>query len=68
MAKAPTTGSMRNWNPGAGGADAESKKAKLFSTEAKDHAESINGTNELKEHVGKGGTPKGPFGMKGREF
>lgn len=68
MANAPREGSIAGWNPGNGGADAESKKAKFFSTEAHDAKDTMNATNDLKPHSGKSGTPKGPFGQKGKEF
>ena len=60
-------GSVANWNPGAGSTTPD-RNAKLFSTEASDNKDAINGTNELKEFVKPGGKPKGPFGLQGREF
>lgn len=41
---------------------------KLFSTEAYERPEAVSAKNELKEFVGGKGTPKGPFGLKGKEF
>lgn len=64
----PKPGSMKNWDAGQGGGSNEAKKAKLFSTEASDAKDTMTGTNEQKEFVGKSGTPKGPFGLKGKEF
>lgn len=66
MASKPPVGSIKNWNPGQGGSD--NNTAKLMSTEAKDSVETMNATNEQKEWVGGNGTPKGPFGAKGKEF
>lgn len=57
---------MADWDPGQGGSD--DKKAKLFSTEARDAKDTMTGTNELKEFRGGKGVPKGPFGAKGKEF
>lgn len=57
---------MANWNPGPGGA--EKSNAKLFSTEAKDSPAAVTGSNELKQFEGKARKPKGPFGLKGKEF
>jgi len=61
-------GSMKNYNPGPGKGCDEGKKAKFFSTEAKDAPDTMTGSNELKEFSGKKGTPSGPFGKKGKEF
>lgn len=57
---------MKNWDPGQGGSS--DNRAKLFSTEAHDAKDTMTGTNEQKEFVGGKGTPKGPFGAKGKEF
>lgn len=43
-------------------------KEKLFSTEAYERPEAVNAKNELKEFVGGKGTPRGPFGKKGKNF
>lgn len=43
-------------------------KEKLFSTEAYERPEAVSAKNELKDFVGGKGTPKGPFGKKGKEF
>ena len=59
---------MKNWDPGQGGMDPDSKRSKFFSTEAHDGPDVMNTTNEQKEFVGKNGTPKGPFGKQGKEF
>lgn len=59
---------IANWNPGAGGVDSDAKKVKLFSTEAQDDPATMNATNEQKRWVGKGGKPKGPFGIRGQQF
>lgn len=61
-------GNLDDWNPGAGGADSPSKMAKLMSTEAKDDADCITGTNKLERFQGKPTKPKGPFGTQGQEF
>lgn len=66
--KKPPVGSISDWNPGPGSGSDESKKAKLFSTEASDAKDTMTGTNEQKPFFGKSGTPKGPFGSKGHEF
>lgn len=60
-------GSVANWDPGAGSTSRE-VNSKLFATTASDNKDAINGTNELKEFIKSGGTPKGPFGLKGKEF
>lgn len=62
--------SVRNWSPGsAGGASKrDSVEDKLNNPNAKDAKDTMTGTNELKEFVGKSGTPKGPFGQRGKEF
>jgi hypothetical protein len=59
---------IANWQPSPGGVDADSKKAKLFSTEAHDAPETTTANNELKRWVGSGGKPKGPFGVRGQQF
>ena len=59
-------GGLDNWDPGQGGADAPSKKAQLFSTQASDGKDTMTGTNELKRMTGKSGKPKGPFGAQER--
>lgn len=61
------TGSVSNWDPGQG-ATTRSNNDPAMSTEAKDHKDTCNATNELKQFVGKSGKPKGPFGVQGREF
>jgi hypothetical protein len=43
-------------------------REQLFATDAKDQADNISATNEQKAFVGKGGKPKGPFGLQGKEF
>lgn len=68
MSQKVPTSDFANWNPGAGGVDSDSKKAKLFSTEAHDSAETMNGTNELKRAQGRKTTHKPPFGVKGQMF
>lgn len=60
--------SVGSWNPGPGKGPDAAAKAKLFSTTASDHKDSISGTNEQKPFLGKSGKPPGPFGVKGREF
>lgn len=57
-----------NWDPGAGGMDAPAKKAKLFSTEAHDSVETMNGTNKLERAVGKKTPHGGPLGVRGQQF
>ncbi len=64
----PKRGSVSDWDPGAGKGRNQGDIDKLMSTEAKDNSDAINGTNELKAFKGKGGKPKGPFGLKGKEF
>lgn len=64
----PKSGSVANWDPGSGGDSHDAKRAKLLSTEASDGKDTMTGTNEQKPFVGGSGTPKGPFGMKGKEF
>ena len=66
MPKNPT-GSVANWNPGAG-STSPTKNTALMNTEARDNKDSINATNELKEFVGGNGKPKGPYGLQGKEF
>lgn len=66
MPKNPT-GSVANWNPGAG-STTPTKNSALMNTEAKDNKDSINATNELKEFVGGKGKPSGPYGLQGKEF
>lgn len=68
MANKPPVGSLANWNPGSGSIDSDSKKSKLFSTEAHDAPDTMNATNEQKAFVGGKGTPKEPYGSKGKEF
>lgn len=41
---------------------------KLLGTEAKDNPDALNGTNELKNFVGKKGAQSEPLGIRGREF
>ena len=61
------TGSMKNWNPGAGKGKNEAKANALTNTEARE-ASYVKDTNELKDFVGKSSKPKGPFGIRGKEF
>lgn len=62
--------SVRNWDPGSPGGSAkrDSVEDKLNRPNAHDAKDTMTGTNELKEFMGKSGTPKGPFGQRGREF
>lgn len=62
------TGKLANWNPGPGSTKPMDGVSKLMSTDARDNPDAHNGTNELKEFVGKSGRPKGPFGLQGKEF
>lgn len=64
----PRKGSVSGWNPGSGKGKNQGSIDKLMSTEAKDHPDSINGTNELKAFSGKAKKPSGPFGIQGKEF
>lgn len=59
--------SVRNWTP-AGGSKESKGTTKLMGTEARDAKDTMNGSNELKEFVGKSGKPSGPFGTRGRGF
>lgn len=65
---AKMAGSKSNWDPGEGKGRNDSKLNKLFSTDAQERPDAVNGTNERKEFVGGKGVPKGPFGKKGHEF
>jgi hypothetical protein len=64
----PRNKDIANWNPGNGGVDSDSKKAKLFSTEAHDSPEVMTATNDLKRAVGSSKKPSGPFGIRGQQF
>lgn len=66
--KTPKTGSAANWNPGPGSGNVTTNREKLFGTTAQDAKDTMTGTNELKEYRGGKGVPKGPFGLKGKEF
>lgn len=57
---------VSDWDPGQG--KGKSSTDKLMSTSARENPENVSESNELKQFMGKGGTPKGPFGKKGREF
>lgn len=67
MASKIPKGSVANWDPGQGSTTPQ-RDPQLFSTEAADNKSSISATNEQKQFMGGKGTPKGPFGLKGREF
>lgn len=45
---------------GSGGKDF--RDTKLNDATARETADTVNGSNDTKEYVEKGGTPKGPFG------
>lgn len=60
--------SMSGRDFGAGEGEDTKRAARLMSTTAKDCADCITGTNELKAFEGKSGKPSGPFGTKGKEF
>lgn len=62
----PKTGSIMNWQPGAGGTAVTGPK--MMGTTAKDDPETVSSTNELKQFEGKRKKPQGPFGLKGKEF
>jgi hypothetical protein len=43
-------------------------REKKLSPNAKDHADCVSPSNELKQYVGKNGKPSEPFGKKGKNF
>lgn len=43
------------------------KQKNLFEPNAKDNPDSLTPENPFKQAIGKSGTPKAPFGKKGRE-
>lgn len=42
------------------------RDTKLNDVVAHEPADTVNGTNDTKEHIAKGGKPSGPFGNQGR--
>jgi hypothetical protein len=59
---------VANWNPGPGGVDSDSKKAKLLSTEAQDNPENFSAMNEQKRWTNPPAKKSGPYGKRGQMF
>lgn len=55
-----------DWNPPV--PTEKDSYMKLLGTVAKDNPDALNGTNELKNFVGKKGAQSEPGGIRGREF
>lgn len=70
MPSLPEGKSVSDWDPGTpgGASKRDAVEDKLNKPNAHDAKDTMTGTNELKAFKGGSGTPKGPFGQRGREF
>lgn len=60
--------SVSDWDPGQGPPASDKRLNQLMATSASEDPDNVTKGNPKKAFVGKGGTPKGPFGLQGKEF